>query len=217
MQNSRISFLPSFCLPSPPSAREALSRSVGRLETPAWIITSMTRSGGRNGKSERCVIPDRGIEARVPCGEGRATIEGGAQIVRRVVPIQDRAVGVPCERRSVADGVGQNDCARRGVSGVAESPDGLQVERAGHFEIKPKIAGLSIALNSRKVRRGRCSQPRLSGAHRRQATRRRRGCSVEAAATRRRRWRWRRRRTVNGIQSTIVSSGRPDLAVLACG
>ena len=48
-QNSLISFLPSACLPAPPSAREALSRSVGRLETPAWIIGSMTRSGARKG------------------------------------------------------------------------------------------------------------------------------------------------------------------------
>ena len=72
----------------------------------------MTRSGAQEGKSERCVIPDRGIEARVPRGEGRATIEGGAQIVRRVVPIEDRAVGMPSERRCVADGIGQNDRAR---------------------------------------------------------------------------------------------------------
>ena len=47
------------------------------------------------GKSERCVIPDRGVEARVPRGEGRATIKGGAKIVRRVVPIENRAVGMP--------------------------------------------------------------------------------------------------------------------------
>ena len=73
------------------------------------------------GKSERRVIPDRGVEARVPRGKGRATIEGGAEIVRRVVPIQDRAVGMPCESRSVADGVSQNDRARRDVGGVAES------------------------------------------------------------------------------------------------
>ena len=122
----------------------------------------MTRSGAQEGKSERRVIPDRGVEARVPRGEGRAAIEGGAQIVRRVVPIEDRAVGMPSERRCVADGVGQNDCARRGVGGVAESPDGLQVEPAGRLEIEPtRSLALNIALNSQKVRRGRCSQPRL--------------------------------------------------------
>ena len=55
----------------------------------------MTRSGVEEGKPERRVIPDRGVEARVPRGEGRAAIEGGAEIVRRVVPIEDLAVGMP--------------------------------------------------------------------------------------------------------------------------
>ena len=166
MQNSRISFLPSFCLPSPPSAREALSRSVGRLETPAWIIRIDDALRREEGKPERRVIPDRGVEARVPRGEGRAAIEGGAQIVRRVVPIENRAVGMPATRRSVADGVGQNDRARRGVGGVAESPGGLQVDRAGDFEIDPtSIAGVEHRASPQKVRRGRCSQPRPLGAH----------------------------------------------------
>src|SRR6516164_10409137 len=47
------------------------------------------------GKSERGIIPDGGIKAHIPRGEGCATLEGGAKLVRRVVPIEDRAVSVP--------------------------------------------------------------------------------------------------------------------------
>ena len=43
------------------------------------------------------------------------------EIVRRVVPIQDLAVGMPSARRLVADGVGQNDRARRSVGGIART------------------------------------------------------------------------------------------------
>ena len=49
-------------------------------------------------KSERREIPDRGVEARVPRGKDGAALEGGAQIRRRVIPIEDRAVGVPALR-----------------------------------------------------------------------------------------------------------------------
>ena len=41
----------------------------------------------KEGKSERRVIPDGAVEARVPRGECRAAVEGRAQIVRHVVPI----------------------------------------------------------------------------------------------------------------------------------
>ena len=87
----------------------------------------MTRSGAQEGKSERRVIPDRGVEARVPRGEGRATIEGGAQIGWRVVPIEDRAVGMPGVRRAVADGVGQT-IARVEPSWRSGGSGRLQVE-----------------------------------------------------------------------------------------
>jgi hypothetical protein len=64
------------------------------------------------GKSERGVVPDRGVEARLPRGEIGAALKGGAEIVWRVVPIEDCAVGVPGQSRRVADGIGQNDGAR---------------------------------------------------------------------------------------------------------
>ena len=118
---------------------------------------------------------------------------------------------MPCERRSVADGVGQNDCARRGVSGVAESSDGLQVEQAGRLEIKPKIRVEHRAeLSKGQARPLQSASP--SGAHRRQATRRRRGCSAgggDAGAGA-------GAGPLSGIQSTIVSSGVQTLPYCGC-
>jgi hypothetical protein len=58
------------------------------------------------GKSKRGEIPDGGVEARVPRGKGRAALEGGAEIVRRVVPIEDCAIGVPGQSRRAADRIG---------------------------------------------------------------------------------------------------------------
>ena len=137
--------MPSFCLPlAAERARGAfeIGRQVGDAGLDHRIDDALRRE---EGKPERRVIPDRGVEARVPRGEGRAAIEGGAEIVRRVVPIENRAVGVPGVRRGVADGVSQNDRARRGVGGIAESPDRLQIDRAGDFEINPnEIAALNI-------------------------------------------------------------------------
>src|SRR5262249_49812144 len=53
-------------------------------------------------KAERGIVPDGAVEARMPGGEGCAALEAGAKIVWRVVPIEDRAVGVPGARRRVA-------------------------------------------------------------------------------------------------------------------
>jgi hypothetical protein len=58
------------------------------------------------------VIPDGGVEGGVPRREGCATIEGGTEIIWRMVPIENRTVGMPSERRGVTDGIGQNDRAR---------------------------------------------------------------------------------------------------------
>ena len=41
-----------------------------------------------------------------------ATLEGGAKIVWYIVPIEDRAVGMPDRNRCVADRIGQDDSAR---------------------------------------------------------------------------------------------------------
>ena len=142
-----------------------IGRQVGDAGLDHQIDDALRRE---EGKSERCVIPDGGVEARVPRGEGRAAIEGGAKIVRRVVPIEDRAVGMPSERRCVADGVGQNDRARRGVGGVAESPDGLQVDAlATSKSIQTRSPALNIALNLKKSGEAAAVSLARSGAHRR--------------------------------------------------
>ena len=61
-----------------------IGRQVGDAGLDHRIDDALRRE---EGKSEGCVIPDAGIEARVPRGAGPATIEGGAKIVWRVVPI----------------------------------------------------------------------------------------------------------------------------------
>ena len=63
-------------------------------------------------KSERREIPDRGVEARVPRGKGRAAIEGGAEIVgawsqSRIAPSACQVGAVPSPMA-----IGQNDRAR---------------------------------------------------------------------------------------------------------
>ena len=111
-----------------------IGRQVGDAGLDHWIDDALRR---QEGKSEGGVIPDGGIKARIPRGEQRAAREGGAKIVRRVVPIEDRAVGMPGERRCVADGIGQNDRARCGLGDVPESSDGLQVDFGFHFKVDP--------------------------------------------------------------------------------
>jgi len=64
------------------------------------------------GKTERGVVPDGGIKSCIPRGEDCAAREGGAKLVWRVVPIEDRTISVPSARRCVADGMGQKDGAR---------------------------------------------------------------------------------------------------------
>ena len=69
-----------------------IGRQVGDAGLDHQIDDALWRE---EGKAERRVIPDGGVEARVPRAEGRAASKGRAQIVRRVVPIQNLAVGMP--------------------------------------------------------------------------------------------------------------------------
>ena len=113
------------------------------------------------GKSEGRVIPRRGVEARVPRAEGRAAIEGGAKIVRRVVPIQDRAVGMPCGtpvRRRWRKPERSRASRRRRRSGKCRPPSGRPRWRP---QDRPIVSlALNIASRAPKSGRGRCSQPR---------------------------------------------------------
>src|SRR5262249_3389640 len=95
------------------------------------------------GKAERGIVPDGGVEARVPRGKGCAAFEGCAKLVWRAVPIKNCTVGVPSKRRRVADGIGQDEGARRRRGDVPEGSGGLQIERAAkRFKIDPaKIVG----------------------------------------------------------------------------
>src|SRR5262249_41488221 len=111
-----------------------IGRQVGDAGLDHWIDDAFWRE---EGKSKGGVIPDGAVEARVPRGESHAARVGGTKIIRRVSPIEDRAVGMPSASRRVADCIGQNDRARRGVSDVPKSSGGLQVERAGRLEIQP--------------------------------------------------------------------------------
>src|SRR5215472_10757629 len=77
---------------------------VGDASLDHWIDEAFWRE---EGESERGIVPNGSVEARVPRGEDRARAHGSAQIVRSVVPIKDCAVGMPDTCRRVADGVGQ--------------------------------------------------------------------------------------------------------------
>src|SRR5262245_51947 len=135
-------------------ARGALEvgRQVGDASLHHHVDDALWR---QEGKSEGCIIPNVGIEARVPRGANPTALKDVAQIVWRVVPVQDRTVSLPVALRSVADGVGQNDGARRGVGGVAEGPVSFQVTQAGCLPIEPKV---------RLEHRAEISEGRVGGA-----------------------------------------------------
>ena len=192
-----MSFLPSVCLPvAAKCARGAfeIGRQVGDAGLDHRIDDALRRE---EGKSERRVIPHRGVEARVPRGEGRAALEGGAEIGRRVVPIEDRAVGVPGLRGSVADGERAYDRARR--RGICVGSDGLEIgppgrESRSRTKVRSSEANIGVLSDAPATRL-------LGGRRRRPAV-----AAPGAGAG-----------PCNDIQSMMVRSGIHTLPYWPCG
>jgi len=80
-----------------------IGRQVGNAGLDHRIDDAFRRE---EGESKRGVIPDGSVEACVPCGKGFAALVGSTQLVRRTVPIEDRAIGVPGQRRRITDRIG---------------------------------------------------------------------------------------------------------------
>src|SRR5262249_47336844 len=96
-------------------------------------------------------------------GKGFVPFEGGTELIRRAVPIEDGAISVPSQCRRVADRIGQNDGARRRRGDVAKRSGGFQIERAAvDLKVRPdEIVGAEHR-SFQKVR-GNAAASRKSG------------------------------------------------------
>jgi hypothetical protein len=87
-------------------------------------------------KSKRAVIPNRGVKTRMPRSKGRAAIVGGAELGWRVVPIENRAIGMPSQCRRIPDSEGAYDRLRR--RGIRVGSERLEIGLpAESLEVKP--------------------------------------------------------------------------------